>query len=235
LMGKSSDEVLGKTDVEFHADPRLGEAAMENDRIARETRKPLTIEELAQRQDGSLGTYLTTKVPWISEDGTLLGTLGVSVDITERKRMEESLKEAHDNLEELVKERTAELEKAYNSLTESEEKYRNIVETANEGIWVNNTQSIITYVNEKMAEMLGYSREELIGKSGMDFTDEEGKALAKLNVERRQYGVDETHEFKLIRKDGSPLFALVSSKALFDDGDKFVGSLHLLTDITDRK
>ena len=110
-------------------------------------------------------------------------------DITERKEAEKALQKAHDSLEEKVKERTAELEKAYKSLEVSEEKYRNIVETANEGIWVIDAESKTTYVNEKMAEMLGYSPEEMIGRLGMDFTDEEGKALAKLNVEKRQQGV----------------------------------------------
>ena len=64
-------------------------------------------------------------------------------------------------------------------LRESEEKYRNIVETANEGIWILDAEARTTYVNEKMAEMLGYSKEEMIGKSVWDFTDEEGKAIAQ--------------------------------------------------------
>ena len=47
---------------------------------------------------------------------------------------------------------------------ESEEKYRNIVETANEGIWIIDAEARTTYVNEKMAEMLGCSQEEMIGR-----------------------------------------------------------------------
>lgn len=45
LLGKSADEVLGKTDIEFHSDPCLGEAVMENDRIIREACQPLVTEE----------------------------------------------------------------------------------------------------------------------------------------------------------------------------------------------
>ena len=64
-------------------------------------------------------------------------------------------KEARDNLEEKVKERTAELEEAYSSLAESEEKYRNILETANEGVIVIDAESKVIYANQKMDDMLG--------------------------------------------------------------------------------
>jgi PAS domain S-box-containing protein len=45
LLGKSADEIVGKTDIEFHSDPLLGEAVMENDRMVRETRQSLIAEE----------------------------------------------------------------------------------------------------------------------------------------------------------------------------------------------
>ena len=89
LLGKSADEVLGKTDIEFHSDPLLGEAVMENDRIVRETLQPLVTEESVRLQNGSLRTYLSTKSPWLAKDSTLLGTVGLSVDITERKKAEQ--------------------------------------------------------------------------------------------------------------------------------------------------
>ena len=131
-------------------------------------------------------------------------------DITERKRIEEALRE-------------------------SEEKYRNIVETVNEGIWAVDSEIKITYVNKKMAEMLGYSREELIGRSIMDFIDEKYKVCSEQKMEKRRQGIDEVHENKLVRKDGSPLWILGSSKSLFDKDGKFTGSLSMLYDITERK
>jgi PAS domain S-box-containing protein len=94
FLGKSADEILGKTDVEFHSDPLIGEAVMENDRIVRETRQSLVIEELVRSQDGSLQINLTTKSPWLAKDGTLLGTVGFSMDITEHKKAEKVLLES---------------------------------------------------------------------------------------------------------------------------------------------
>jgi len=131
-------------------------------------------------------------------------------DITERKQMEKELQE-------------------------NEEKYRNIVETAIEGIWIGDSEARTTYVNNKMAEMLGYTQGEMIGRSGWDFTYKENKAAVKKHMEKRKQGIDESYEFKLIRKDGSPLWTLISAKSLFDKNGKFIGSMKMLTDITKRK
>jgi PAS domain S-box-containing protein len=86
-----------------------------------------------------------------------------------------------------------------------------------------------------MMEMLGYCQEELIGRPWCDFFDEEGKAVAKLNLKKRQHCINEIHEFRLMRKDGSHFWALVSSKALLDKDGKFAGSLSMHYDITERK
>ena len=152
--------------------------------------------------------------PLHDADGCVRGSVGTFIDITERKQAEEALRE-------------------------SEEKYRNLIETANEGIWILewifDAEARTTYVNKKMAEMLGCSREEMIGKSVRDFTDEEGKAIFEMNMKKRRQGINESHEFKLLRKDGLPLWALVNSKSLFDKNGKFIGSMSMLTDITERK
>ena len=120
-------------------------------------------------------------------------------------------------------------------LRESENKYRNIVETSVEGIWIFNSVSETTYVNEKMAEMLGYSPEEMIGRFIWDFAYEEDKGIFQVKLANRKQGIDEVYELKLIRKDGSPLWVSVSAKGFFDDAGKFEGSVGMFTDITDRK
>jgi PAS domain S-box-containing protein len=91
------------------------------------------------------------------------------------------------------------------------------------------------YVNKKMTEMLGYTQNEMIGRSGWDFTDEIDNTVPGLNRKKRQQGIDESHEFKFIRKDGSPLWALVNTKSFFDRDGKFAGSMGMLTNITERK
>ena len=118
---------------------------------------------------------------------------------------------------------------------ESENKYRDIVETSVEGIWIFNAISETTYVNEKMAEMLGYNREEMIGRFIWDFAYEEDKGIFQVKLANRKQGIDEVYELELIRKDGSPLWLSVSAKGFFDDAGKFAGSVGMFTDITDRK
>src|SRR5665647_226245 len=120
-------------------------------------------------------------------------------------------------------------------LRESENKYRNIVETSVEGIWIFNSVSETTYVNEKMAEMLGYKPEEMIGRFIWDFAYEEDKGIFQVKLANRKQGIDEVYELKLLRKDGSPLWVSVSAKGFFDDAGIFAGSVGMFTDITRRK
>jgi len=125
--------------------------------------------------------------------------------------------------------------KAEEALQESEKKYRSIVETANEGIWIVDPEYRTTYVNKRIAEMVGYTRDGMIGRSGLDFTDEEGKTILRLNMEKIQQGIGESYEFKLIQKNGSTIWTILNANPIFDKESKFQGSLSMLTDITNRK
>lgn len=76
--------------------------------------------------------------------------------------------------------------KTEQALRESEENYRHILETANEGIWIVDSKARTTYVNNKMAEMLGYSPEEMSGKKLSDFIEEDDEHKVATNLERRR-------------------------------------------------
>ena len=89
FFSKSADEILGKTDVDLYSDPLISESVMENDRIVREKRQSLITEESVRLPDGSPRIYLSIKSPWLAKDSMLLGTMGFSVDVTERKMAEQ--------------------------------------------------------------------------------------------------------------------------------------------------
>jgi diguanylate cyclase (GGDEF)-like protein/PAS domain S-box-containing protein len=125
--------------------------------------------------------------------------------------------------------------KAKQALQESEEKYRRIVETATEGIWIIDRNNSTNFVNPQMARMLGYSTEEIMGKSLFDFMDDEGIAIAQSYVKRRRQGIQENHDFKFRRREGADLWAIVSTNPLFDNNGNYAGALGMITDITDRK
>jgi PAS domain S-box-containing protein len=172
--------------------------------------------------------YFNTKIVPEFVDDKVVSVLTISRDITEFKEAEAKLKETLHNLDNLINERTEELQ-------ESEEKYRNIVETANEGIGIIDNEFKITYANKRMADMLGYTLEEGIGRPIWDFLSEESKATVKLNIEKKLSGIDDSYELKLLHKDGFPVWASLNSKSLFDKHGRFLGSVSMLTNITKRK
>jgi len=120
-------------------------------------------------------------------------------------------------------------------LQRSEERYRRIVQTAEEGIWMIDAATLTTFVNPKMASMLGYAAGEMLGRSMYDFMDERARAEARENVRRREQGIAEQHDLRLTRKDGSDLWTAMSSSAAFDDDGRYVGALAMVTDITERR
>lgn len=120
-------------------------------------------------------------------------------------------------------------------LKESEKRYKSIVETANEGIWGADADFNITYVNPKIAEMLGYSTEEMLGKHVTFFMFEEDFPDREKHVEKRIKGHPETYERRFRHKNGSEVSTIVSVTALMDDKGDFAGTFSMFTDITDRK
>ncbi|WP_416360999.1 sensor histidine kinase [Microcoleus sp. FACHB-672] len=120
-------------------------------------------------------------------------------------------------------------------MRESEAQYRRIVETATEGIWVLDAEGNTNFANQQVAQMLGSTPEEMIGQPLFAFMDEEGKAISLENMERRRQGIKEQHDFKFYRKDGSHLWAIVSTNPIFDRAGNYAGVLKMITDITERK
>ena len=120
-------------------------------------------------------------------------------------------------------------------LQESDAWYRRLVDTVLEGVWLVDIQGNTTYANQAMAGMLGYSVEEMVGRSFFEFMDSKARREARSLIERRRPGVVQRFEFRLRRKDGSDLWAIVSTNPVFSESSGFNGTLGLVTDITTRK
>ncbi|MFW5665804.1 MAG: PAS domain S-box protein [Coleofasciculus sp.] len=162
------------------------------------------------RPDGEQ-RWITADVSVVRDEaGEPLRFVGLVEDITERKQAEQSLRER-------------------------EEEYRRIVETADEGIWSIDMDGNTIFVNPKMAQMLGYSVEQMQGMPMFAFMDEAGKAMANRNLERRRQGIHEKHEFKFRRRDGSELWTLIATTPICDASGHCTGVLGMITDISDRK
>lgn len=120
------------------------------------------------------------------------------------------------------------------ALAETREKYRMIVETAQEGIWVIDENNKTVFVNRKMCDILEYSAEEMIGKENFYFMDEEAKKLSLQSIERRRNGVIENMDKKFITKSGKHIWTNMSANPIFDDERKYKGALAMVSDITDK-
>lgn len=125
--------------------------------------------------------------------------------------------------------------RAQQRLSESERFYRQIVESADEGIWTIDANNVTTFVNRRMADMLGYREDEMLGAALADFMDEQGREISERNIERRRQGITEHHDFKFRRSDGSDLWAILSAGPLLDDSGEYLGALALVTDVTERR
>jgi diguanylate cyclase (GGDEF)-like protein/PAS domain S-box-containing protein len=121
------------------------------------------------------------------------------------------------------------------ALERSEERFRRIVHTAEEGIWEIDAAATTSFVNPKMAQILGYSIEEMLGTPVSAFMDDEGRVLLEQNIARRQQGIAERHEFKFIGKDGRQVWTTMATNPIVDASGHYQGALALVTDITERK
>jgi len=120
------------------------------------------------------------------------------------------------------------------ALRKSEKRYRQLVETMNEGLGLTDQNYIFTYVNPKFCEMLGYHRDEMVGCKLIDFVFDDYKELMKEQIARRKKGVEVRFELAWKSKGGDKIFTSASPKALYDDEGHFIGSMGILTDITYR-
>ncbi|MGB7908743.1 MAG: PAS domain S-box protein [Syntrophobacteraceae bacterium] len=125
--------------------------------------------------------------------------------------------------------------RAEEALRESEQKYRRIVETANEGICMTDVDNLVTYVNQRMADMLGYLPEEIIGKPLVHFLFPEDLADHREKWSHRLQGLSETYERRFRRSDGGECWTIVSVTVIRNEDGRFMGGFGMLTDITERK
>ena len=124
---------------------------------------------------------------------------------------------------------------AENALRKSELNYRHLIESLNEGIWMIDEKAVTTFVNPIMAEMLGYTVEEMLGRHLFSFMDEQGIQIASRNLERRQQGFRENHEFQFIRKNGVRIYTSLETGPVTDADGNYRGAVAGVIDITQRK
>jgi PAS domain S-box-containing protein len=130
--------------------------------------------------------------------------------------------------------RQSRLEDRTQALQESEQRFKQLVDVAQEGIWVSDDRGVITYVNQRMTDLLGYQNGALLGRPVYDFLDATARAGAQ-----RALGAPgasgESHDLRFRRQDGAEVWGLVSASPVTGRDGVPMGMVGMVTDITERK
>jgi PAS domain S-box-containing protein len=168
------------------------------------------VEYRMRRYDGVYCYFLARGVPVLEKDGKIREWVGTCIDITERKKAEEALKD-------------------------SEEKFRNLAEKSPNMIFINQKGRVV-YANRKAEDSMGYTGEEFCSPNFnfLDLIAEESKELVKSSFSRHTRGDDVApYEYKLITKEGRTIDTIINSQLTKYDGEPAI--LGVVTDITDRR
>ncbi len=208
-LGRSLDQLLGQSVEIFGDDPRLGPTQKEVVETTR-SRGEWRGEIVNHTQDGR-DIVLDCRT-WLVHDGNGVPRLlcGVSRDVTECKKAQEALRA-------------------------SEERYRRIVETANEGIWELDRDQRTAFVNAHMARMLGLEPEEIIGRHVEDFMFAEDIPVHRQLMTEYNTNGGGKYQYRFRHASGRAVWTQVSAMAKQDAQGQYDGSFAMLTDITERK
>ncbi|RJQ54039.1 MAG: PAS domain S-box protein [Nitrospiraceae bacterium] len=189
-------------------------------------------------------------IPRLSKAGRLSGLIHIFRDVTDRKRAEDELQKHRDELMRLVEERTVELTASNDRLRQeimdrrlaehelklSGQKFRNLYDNAPDMYHSLNMNKIIIECNETEARMLGYSKEEIIGRPLADFFTEESARLLEADfplLKRKK--VLKNIERTFVRKDGATFPAMLNVFAEFDEQGEIIRTRAIARDITELK
>ncbi|MFH0809163.1 MAG: PAS domain S-box protein [Pseudomonadota bacterium] len=117
----------------------------------------------------------------------------------------------------------------------SEERYYHLLDSAQEGVWVVDAEGKTTSVNPRMAEMLGYSVDEMRGKPMAMFLEHRCRASYRRSLESRKPHTKERHYLEFLRKDGSKVYTNLASSPVFETDGSYAGALACVADISDCK
>lgn len=100
-----------------------------------------------------------------------------------------------------------------------------------EGVWILDLHGRTVFANQRLADLFGYSLEEMEGRSGWDLLDEEGRIEARKLVENYPEGRRESFKFRFKKKDGSDLDVIMTTSPILNDEGKMIRSLALVNEI----
>jgi diguanylate cyclase (GGDEF)-like protein/PAS domain S-box-containing protein len=115
--------------------------------------------------------------------------------------------------------------------SEGESRYRQIVENLHEGIWIVDKYNSTRFVNQRMADMLGYAIEDILGKSLFDFMDKENMAMCKAKLGSHRRGKSAVYEFDFVHRDGHRVYTTIAASPVYNARDAYDGTIAGVVDV----
>ena len=209
---KSPDELAGKTDFDFYPETDARPKYEDEQEIIRTGRPIISKEELDKQKTGQIRWVSSTKMPWIDITGKIVGIIGISRDITERKRAEETLRE-------------------------SEERFSGAFEHAPIGMALVSPDGRWLKVNQAVCDLVGYSEAELLARTFQDITHPDDLAADLENV--RQMLASEIQHYQMekryFHRRGHIINILLNVSLVRDNQGRPRYFISQIQDITERK
>lgn len=210
-LNVSRESLLGKTVFDLYSD-EIAQAMTNDDLEVMASKRPkLGIVEPYESPTG-IRWIRTDKIPSFDENGEVTGLIGFSEDITERKRMEDALRE-------------------------SKKKYQDLIETNYDFIWEMDSLGRYTYCSPQMEKLWGIKPAEMIGKTPFDVMPPSEK---KESLERFKEMANSPKSFSGLQttaydSQNRLVFLEISLVPFFDDQGRLLGYRGITRDITERK
>lgn len=211
VTGLPPEQYIGKTHREMGFPEHLSELWEQNIQKVFDTGKPSKVEFEVDLAEGMIQLDLTFN-PEFSLDGRVNSVVGISRDITERKKAEEALRA-------------------------SEARWQTVINTSPDGICIASMDGVIQFVSDKLLTVHGYERpEDMVGKHMFEFLDASYHEQASVKIQEMMDGhYTGVKEFKLIRKNGQRFYMDVNAEVLRDDTGRPVSIFFVERDVTERK
>jgi PAS domain S-box-containing protein len=229
LRCQTEAEAIGKSDFDLFPKD-IAEQFWADDQKVIQGQPVINREEYFLNDEGEKRWLLTSKLPLRDPNGKIVGLMGIGRDITERKQAEEALRQAHNELEKRVAERTTELSQERRLL-------RTLIDNLPDGIYAKDTAGRKIMANPADLKVLGCQTEaEAIGRSDFDlfpkdvaekfWADDQKVIQGELVINREEFVLDE---------QGRKSWLLTSKLPLRDQDGKIVGLVGINRNITERK
>ncbi|MBI4989060.1 MAG: PAS domain S-box protein [Rhodocyclales bacterium] len=163
-----------------------------------------------KRKDGSIYPEWLSITAVRDDAGKVINYVAIFTDLSERVAAEQAIRD-------------------------SEQRYRTMFESAPEGVWIIGADERTIEVNQRLSDLLGYSREEMLGKEPTDFTDADNSRIFEAQKNRRATTTRRNYEIALRHRDGHNIPVSFSANNLYREDGSLLAVLAFVSDITERK